>query len=104
MTDYKMIDQEVYEDMAKCFSNGEEYAAFIGMLQTAAKEIDFYTNVGARRPNDENVQINISLQQIAMIVLFVRQNMDLIHQLVSKVKPRNMTQEELDQLKKDQQL
>jgi hypothetical protein len=104
MTDYKMIDQEVYEEMAKCFSNGEEYASFVGGLQVTAKEIDFYTNVAARRPEDEDVQINISLQQIAMIVLFIRQNMDLIHQLVSKIKPRDMTKEELDRLKKDQQL
>lgn len=99
MTDYKIVDQEVYEEMAKCFSNGEEYAQFVNMLHATAKEIDFFTNVAARRPDDEDVQISISLQQIAMVIIFIRQNMDLVQQLVSKIKPRSITKEEMDELK-----
>jgi hypothetical protein len=101
MTDYKIVDQEVYEEMAKCFSNGEEYGQFVQMLQITSKEIAFFTEVAARRPEDDNVQISISLQQIAMLIIFIRQNMDLVQQLVSKLKPRSITKEELDELKKD---
>ncbi len=100
MTDYRIIDQEVYEAMAKCFSNGEEYGQFMQQLQLIAKEITFFTEVAARRPDDDNVQINITLQQIAMLIIFIRQNMDLVQQLVSKLKPRNITKDELDDLQR----
>lgn len=92
-----VVTSETFQKLAECFSNAEEYETFFGQMDIMIKEIHFLTEMRSRV--SENDCIYLLLRQVCALSLFVREHIDLMHQLISKLEVREMTDEDIQKLK-----
>lgn len=97
MKNYMMITPESLVKMSQCFSNAEEVATFMNHLADLTEELLFQGQLGKRVSEEAN--INIVMKQICIMSLFVREHMELIHQLISSIDSKSITEEEIKKMR-----
>lgn len=95
-----VVTPETFQKLAECFSNAEEYETFFGQMDITIKEISFLIEM--RNRVTENDCIYLLMRQVCALSLFVREHIDLMHQFISKIEVREMTDEEMEKLKEQQ--
>ncbi len=95
MEKYKVTEKTVLK-IAECFSSMEESGEFFGDLDQFVEEMAFLTQF--RRKTNEIDALKTLIKQTCAFILFCRDRIDLIHQLISSFDCEIMTKEELKEL------
>lgn len=99
MKNYMMITPESLIKMCKCFSNTEEAATFMNHLADLTEELFFQGQLA--KHVDEEAKITIIMKQICIMSLFVREHMELIHQLISSIDGKNISEDEMKKFREE---
>lgn len=96
MKKYTVVTPQTMTRLAQCFSSSEEIETFVSQMEGAMTELKFMSVLREKVPESDSGYV--LLKQICIFVLFCREHMDLIHQLVSKMQCRQVTEEELNRM------
>lgn len=96
MKNYTMITPESLIKISRCFSSSEEITTFMINLNDIVDELLFQGHL-IKRVDDEN-KTSIVMTQICIISQFVKENIELIHQLISSIESKKINEEEIKRL------
>lgn len=99
MKTYYLVNPESLANISKCFSGSEELEIFMDQLLDVTDEIFFQKELVKRV--DEDTGVKIILKQICIISIFVREHMELIQQLISKIDSKSVSEEEMKKMQKE---
>lgn len=91
------IKQESLQKMSRCFANVDEAAEFITHMDNIVDEL-FYNIQIRRRTADDNDNAGIIVRQICTLLLFLRQNTELIHQLTTAMELYEVDEDEMKRI------
>lgn len=97
MKQHKVITQEILAKLDACFSDQEEIYTFLTSLKDVTDDLHFLILL-SNKVEDKDLP-NILMKQICVFALFCRENFDLVRELVEKIDWKNMTEEQINNLK-----
>lgn len=92
-TRYHAVTLETLENLRLCFADGGEFATFVQGLDELVSDLHF--TFEARRREMPGDKLLLTMNQIAAFTIFIRQNMDLVRQLISKCETRPLSDDEV---------
>lgn len=98
MRKHVLVTHESLTKIAACFSDSDEVMTFINQMDDVIDELSFYVKLRDRTA-DENEYASILLKQVCVFAMFSREHVELIQQLLSCLEYRDLTDEEINQLK-----
>ncbi len=100
MKKYMMVTTETLSNLGTCFANTDEVVEFTSQMREVVNELSFCMQTRDRLEGEASAIM--LLKQICIFTLFCREHMDLIHQLVAGVVCKEITEDEMKELKKDE--
>lgn len=101
MNRYMVVKTEDLLKLLECFSTQAEFTEFGEGLACTIDEIVFTGNVVARNMDKKEFVSLMTMKQIFIFALFCRDNMDTIHDLVSKIEYEEVTEEVKKELERE---
>lgn len=100
MRKHLLVSADCFQKIAKCFSDSEEVTTFINQMSDVIEELSFTERL-RERTADPNVGAMLLLKQVCIFGMFCREHIDLLHQIISQIDYRELTEEEIEDLKED---
>lgn len=97
-----VVDSESLKKLLNCFADTEEFHEFMGSVVSLIQEITFSLALQERSRSERQVLDYQTAKQIFIISMFLRENYDLIQNLVHAVNYKLVTKDEADILKQDE--
>lgn len=99
MKKYMLVTPEALTKLGKCFSDSEEVATFISQMDDVTDELSFNKSMRQRMKSDQAAII--LLKQVCIFALFCREHMELVQQLVHELECKEITEEEVKEIKEE---
>lgn len=103
MKKHVIITTESLVKLSQCFSDPEEVQTFIQQMGDVIDEIHFYSQLRLRSETEEEGIVAL-LKQVCVFSMFCREHFELIHQLISIVEFRDLTEEEFQEMDKQNEV
>lgn len=97
MSRYYLVNADTLKEMIKCFASEEEYLDFHHHLTGMSEEMDYIQKSINRNADDKSQAIMLSLKKLFILGVFVKENIEVIHQIIAKLQYKekdNLTDEE----------
>jgi hypothetical protein len=93
---YGMITTEVMDKMCACFSSVQEVMDFCDTIEEVGRELVFLARLRERLPDMANA--GMRMKEIAMLVMFFRDNIEILRQLVNVCEIKPVSDEEVEKM------
>lgn len=97
MKKYMLVTPETLAKLGESFANAEELETFVTQMDQVAQEVIFSGQLRAKVPREHLPYV--VLKQICVFALFCREHVELLQQLIQDLDCREITAEELQQIK-----
>jgi hypothetical protein len=101
MKEYKFVSKESSHKLLEAFSSTDEMDEFMHNFSMFVKE-QFWMHSTAERASVDDA-VTMFLSQLSLFTIFCRQNIELIKELVARLEVQNMTEEQIEELKRRQE-
>lgn len=98
MKKYLHISMDTVEKVCSVFCDDNEMVNFIQNIDDLARELSFISE-SARRLHDETPKAALMIKEICVLALFFREHIELVHELIKKMKLEEVSEEEFKKLK-----
>ncbi len=95
-----MITKESLEKMIGCFASSEEFDKFNEELAASIDEVLFTQMIRNRKTDDTEMQTALTLKQIFIMIVFFRNNVEVLLDLIRCIDYKEISSEEKDQIDK----
>lgn len=104
MKTYIVIKTDCLIKMLDSFGTPEELEEFGTQLSSLIEEIIFAGNLSERNMDKPEFVRLMTMKQLFLFTLFCRNNVDLIHDLISKIDYTEITEEERNEILKTESM
>jgi hypothetical protein len=98
MKKYLVVKADMLNKILDCFSSEQEFMDFGNELGVMIEEIVFASQLAGRNLEDKAFQNEVVLKQYFLLGLFLRNNIDTIHDLVRVIDYEEITEEDKKKL------
>lgn len=96
-----MIRKEVLQKILDSFSGQEEFFQFATDMNTMINEILFSGQLAYRNLENEDYVRLMVLKQFFILGLFVKENIEVLHEMINAIDFKEITHKEKNRLEKD---
>lgn len=104
MRNFKMVTAQSLQKLAECFTDSEELTTFLSHLNDLTEELVFQNLLAKQvtRIHEDNAVV-VYMKEICILCLFLREHMELIHQLIQAIDTKTIDEDEMKTMMSEEQ-